>query len=125
MGKLVQIFLVVTTIVVSVVVYSVKYDTGRDAVAVTKLKRQIAIEKSALGVLTAEWSLLNQPDRLQRLATRFLDLQPLKQAQYASLSAILVRPDNDRLDDLIMQALDPARELAEGPVLAPMPQRKP
>ena len=125
MGKLVQIFLVVTTIVVSVVVYSVKYDTGRDAVAVTKLKRQIAIEKSALGVLTAEWSLLNQPDRLQRLATKFLDLQPLKQAQYASLNAILIRPDNDRLDDLVMQAIDPARALAAAPVLAPMPPRKP
>jgi len=125
MGKLVQIIFVVATIVVSVVVYSVKYDTSRDAIAVAELKRKIEIELSALSVLKAEWSLLNQPDRLQRLAVKFLDLQSLKPSQYASLNEILVRPDNDRLNDLVMQALNPASETGIESVLAPMPPKKP
>ncbi len=125
MGKLVQIVFVVTTIVVSVLVYSVKYDTGRDAIAVTELKRQIDIEFSALSVLKAEWSLLNQPDRLQRLASKFLNMQPLKPAQYASLNDIIARADNDRLDDLVMQALNPAKNFGDASVAAPLPPKKP
>ncbi len=125
MGKLVQIIFVVTTIVVSVVVYSVKYDTGRDAIAVNELKRKINIEISVLSVLKEEWSLLNQPDRLQRLASRFLAMQPSKPAQFANLNDIIARADDDRLDDLVMQALNPANTLGDASILAPMPPKKP
>lgn len=125
MGRFVQIFFVAATIVVSVVVYALKYDTGRDAVAIADLKHRIASEKDTLSVLRAEWSLLNQPDRLQRLAKKYLDLKPLKPAQLARLGEIPVRPvatrDTSRLDALVLQALDGAT----GAVAAPMPPTKP
>jgi hypothetical protein len=35
-------------------------------------------------VLRAQWALLDQPDRLQQLASQFLTLQPTKQSQYAT-----------------------------------------
>lgn len=125
MGRFVQVFFVAATIIVSVVVYALKFDTGRDAVAIAELKREIAREKDNLSVLRAEWSLLNQPDRLQRLAKKYLDLKPLKPAQPASLDKIVARPDTNQLDALILQALGATAEIAAAPRPAPMPPRKP
>ena len=48
------------------------------------LGRDIAIQREALQVLRAEWSHLNQPDRLARLAEKHLDLQPVQPGQILS-----------------------------------------
>ena len=125
MGRFVQIFLVAATIVVSVAVYALKYGTGREAVEIADLKREIASEKDTLSVLRAEWSLLNQPDRLQRLAEKYLDLEPLKPENMAKLAELQMRPDTTRLDALVLQALDVDTQIAAAPPTAPIPVRKP
>ncbi len=48
-------------------------------------RRVIADEKDAIQVLRAEWSYLNQPERLARLARRESGLKPLSGAQLSSL----------------------------------------
>lgn len=125
MGRFVQFFLVAVTIVVSVVVYGLKYDTGREAVEIAGLKHKIAGEKDTLSVLRAEWSLLNQPDRLQRLAEKYLELEPLKPALLSSLNDIQHRPDSQRLEALVLQALDTGTLIAAASAKAPPPSRKP
>ena len=42
-------------------------------------------EREAIAVLRAEWQLLDRPDRLQALADKHLDLQPLTIQQLARL----------------------------------------
>lgn len=130
MGRFVQIIFVLVTIVVSVVVYALKYDTGRDAHAIAGIKRQITKERDAIKVLTAEWSLLNRPDRLQRLAEKYLELQPLRPMQLTALSDIELRPDSSRLETLVMNALAETAELDRAglvaiSLMAPIPQPKP
>jgi hypothetical protein len=56
-----------------------------------RLNRSIVAEQQAIHVLKAEWSYINQPQRLQALASRHLDLQPMKPAQLGGLADLPVR----------------------------------
>lgn len=58
-----------------------------------RLNRSIVAEQQAVHVLKAEWSYINQPQRLQALAARHLDLQPMKPAQLGSIADLPVRGD--------------------------------
>ncbi|MDJ1158618.1 hypothetical protein QNA08_10260 [Chelatococcus sp. SYSU_G07232] len=71
--------------------YSIKYDTIYYAEQVAKLKSRIQREKDAIAVLRAEWQHLNRSDRLQVLAERHLDLQPLSINQIVRMSDIPTR----------------------------------
>jgi cell division protein FtsL len=65
---------------------------GRDLAVI---QRQIDDHQTALQVLDAEWSYLNQPDRLARLASQYLRLQPPQSHQYASyLRALAALPSS-------------------------------
>ncbi len=46
-----------------------------------ELKQQLEREKNSIHVLKAEWAYLNQPERLNRLVAKFLDLSELKSEQ--------------------------------------------
>jgi hypothetical protein len=48
--------------------------------------RAVLEEQDRMHVLDAEWSLLNEPDRLRRLAGQYLQLQPMQPRQFAELS---------------------------------------
>jgi hypothetical protein len=56
-----------------------------------RLNRAVIAEQQAIHVLKAEWSYINQPQRLQSLAARHLDLQPMKPAQLGTLADLPVR----------------------------------
>jgi cell division protein FtsL len=68
--------------------YSIKYETTLEAEQLQKLKAKAQRERDAIAVLKAEWQFLNRPDRLQALADRHLDLQPLVINQVVRLSDI-------------------------------------
>ena len=72
--------------------YSIKYESLYQAEQVAKLKAKVQKERDAVAVLKAEWHLLNRPDRLQAVAERHLDLQPLNVQQLARLSDLPNRP---------------------------------
>lgn len=72
--------------------YSIKYDTLYYAEQVAKLKAKVQKERDGIAVIKAEWALLNRPDRLQAVADRYLDLQPLNVQQLARLSDLPNRP---------------------------------
>ena len=54
----------------------------------TQLIREIHTEKENIKILHAEWMHLNDPDRLQKLSDRFLDMQPITNAQIKSMKDI-------------------------------------
>ena len=60
-----------------------------------RLNRQIAAEHQTIHVLKAEWSYVNQPQRLEALAQRHLDLTPMKPRQLMHIAELPSRPAED------------------------------
>ncbi len=60
-----------------------------------RLNRQIAAEHQTIHVLKAEWSYVNQPQRLEALAHRHLDLTPMKPRQLMRIAELPSRPAED------------------------------
>jgi hypothetical protein len=56
------------------------------------LTRAIEADRRAIHVLRAEWSYLNQPESLERMAASHLDLVPLGPTRMATLDALPFRP---------------------------------
>lgn len=50
-------------------------------------------EDESLRVLQAEWSYLNQPERLEKLSKKYLGLEPLKGKQFGKVSELEERPE--------------------------------
>ena len=60
-----------------------------------RLNTDIRTDRDAIHVLRAEWSFLNQPERLEELARRHLDLLPVTGTQIAGTGAIPVLPQEE------------------------------
>jgi cell division protein FtsL len=68
----------------SVVLFGVKYQVRDLEEELTSIERAILNEERAIHVLRAEWSHLNDPERLRQLAARYLDLSPVTARQLGS-----------------------------------------
>lgn len=71
---------------------SQKVNDGREHLVL--LEQNTLKEKEDLRVLQAEWSYLNKPERLEKLARQHLGLQPMKNKQFIAL-AELATPSTD------------------------------
>jgi cell division protein FtsL len=107
MLRFINICLVLGLVALACVIYQVKYQArGLDA-EIKALNGQIDEERDAIAVLRAEWSLLNRPERIERLAQKHLKLAPAKPVQIVTLDKVT---DRD---------FDPARLTQETPASAP------
>lgn len=102
--------------------YSTKYETLYYAETLTKLRSKVAREREAIAVSKAEWALMTRPDRLQGIADKHLDLQPMAISQLARMSELPQRPSRGdeiakKLELLGMEtgSITPAREKAASP----------
>lgn len=68
--------------------YMVKYRVQAIQAEITALNRQIEDERENLHVAAAEWAYLNQPERVQRLAEKYLAMQPMAIRQMADASTV-------------------------------------
>lgn len=84
-GTLIWFCLVVA---VGYAMFQVKYQVMQQEATLARLDKQIADGREQVRVLTAEWSYLTRPERLQRLAARYLNLQGMSAAQIVDLSAV-------------------------------------
>jgi cell division protein FtsL len=87
----------------AVYAYKIKYETIYRAEQINKMKHDILAERDAIGVLRAEWAHLARPERIQELATKYLDLQPLSLTQVVTASAL---PDKAARVDAIGRKLE-------------------
>lgn len=95
LGRYLNLVFVIAVVIGAATVFDMKMAAERSAERVAELKRKIEDEREAIRLLRAEWSLLNQPQRLQGLVERysdFLQLQPLEPKQIVSLDALPVKP---------------------------------
>lgn len=75
--------------------YKTKDEAENQLKAVNKIEAQIRFEEDTIDLLKADWSLLTQPSRLQKLSRAYeseLKLQPLDARQIVGLNDLPVRP---------------------------------
>lgn len=121
MIKKLNIFLLVTSSIAFVAVYGLKYSVEEVAKHKQALERQIEKQKGQLSLLEADWSYLNQPSYIQPIIDRHLaqlDLQPIKQMQFGSLSELPMRPVQP--DTAAMTALFTSLEAGVDPADKPI-----
>ncbi|HEC90852.1 MAG TPA: hypothetical protein ENI55_04215 [Alphaproteobacteria bacterium] len=74
--------------VLSLALFSVKYRVQDLEGEITGLNRAITNDRKAIHVLRAEWSYLNNPDRLGEIARRYLSLAPVSAEQIGEIADI-------------------------------------
>jgi cell division protein FtsL len=103
MIRILNILAIAALIGSAVYAYTIKYETMYRAEQINKLKHEIQAEHDAISVLRAEWAHLARPERVQELASKYLDLQPLSLTQIVSATAI---PDKTVRVDTIGRKLE-------------------
>lgn len=88
MMRVINFLLIVAVIGLSVGLYDIKYKAEEAVRHARQLEQRITNEQEAIRVLRAEWSYLNQPERLQELASRYTALQPLNAGQIGSFEDV-------------------------------------
>lgn len=87
MLRTLDLVLVVAMIAAATITYQIKHNAEEKLSQVRELQAAIALEEETIDLLEADWSLLNQPSRLQHLATAFeeeLKLKPIEPDQLAT-----------------------------------------
>jgi cell division protein FtsL len=81
MWRLLHVFAIGALVASAVYVYSLKYQTIYASEQIVKTRHLLAKERDAINILRAEYAFLTRPDRLQTLADKQLDMQPLSLRQ--------------------------------------------
>ncbi len=99
MLRLLNIVAICALIGSAVYAYSIKYQTAYRAEQIAKTKIEIKQERDAIAVLRAEWAYMTRPERIQKLADKYLDLKPLSLAQIAAATSLPQKSRNDSIGD--------------------------
>lgn len=70
---------------VGFILFKVKYEVIEIEQKLAQAQQQIEREKENIHILKAEWSHLNEPKRLKKLAEKYLDIVPMKTEQVAAV----------------------------------------
>ena len=78
----------------SLALFALKYKVQDLEDELVRLNRSIFADQQAVHVLKAEWSHLNDPERLRALARRYLGMRPVTPNQLVTLADVPLRsPD--------------------------------
>lgn len=109
MLRLSTLFWALIAVAVGLFLYQVKHEVQGLEQQLARTNRAIGAAHERIHVLHAEWSLLNEPDRLRALATRHLDLVPMRPAQFAQAQAIAALPPAVRPSAVAEATTQPAQ----------------
>jgi len=119
MLRFVNICLVLGLVALAYVIYQVKYQSRALDAEIVTLGKQIDEERDGIAVLRAEWSLLNRPERIERLAQKYLKLAPARPTHLVTIDTVTDRDfDRTRLEAVPVAAQAPAPKSA-GPAKRP------
>jgi cell division protein FtsL len=77
MLRLVNAMLVMGLLVAAYFIYRLEHATRSGEREIARIDAQITEERESFKLLTAEWSLLTRPDRIERLAAKHLQLRAM------------------------------------------------
>jgi hypothetical protein len=78
-------------ILVGYAMFQVKFEVAQQEEQLVRINQKIAENREQVRVLSAEWSFLTQPTRLDQLAHKYLDLVPIGTAQLGAIGTIPLR----------------------------------
>ena len=90
-----DIILIALMVSATAMTYKIKRDAEEQQTAVYRLQAQIRTENDTIDLLRADWSLLTQPARLEKLTDVYsaqLDLQPVDAHQFVKLGELPAKP---------------------------------
>ncbi|GGA97245.1 hypothetical protein GCM10011491_26910 [Brucella endophytica] len=93
-----DIILITIMLAAATVTYKIKYDAEKRMADIRTLQRKIDSEKDTITLLKADWSLLTQPNRLQKLSEIYhseLNLAPIDPRQIVSIDEVPERAPDD------------------------------
>ncbi len=109
MTKLGTVFWVVVVLAAGFTTFKVKYAVQDIEDELNRARKQTIAEQQETRVLTAEWTYLNQPERLAELNRRFLGLAAISTKQLQrSIEEIPLRPPAAPPDALVEASPEPA-----------------
>lgn len=82
------VFMVVVIVVAAFMLYRVKYEVQALKSQIVQVSLELEQEREMLHVEAAEWSYLNRPENLKRLADKYLDGKNVTVEQVAEVGAI-------------------------------------
>ena len=91
-SRTLSVVLALLTIIAAGIVFEEKREAGRIASEVSRLSAKIAEQKERMSELKAEWSLLEQPARLQAIVERHADRFPLAPIRTDQIGAVTDAP---------------------------------
>ena len=122
--RLLNIFVIAALILAASIVYKIKFDSTLQAERAAKVRGELRHEREAIATLRAEWARLDTPARIQGLAERHLQLQPIKPTQFDNLDRLPERPPSFPANsDPIAAMIAPATPETTGSVPLPRPRR--
>jgi hypothetical protein len=92
MIRITSLVIVLLMVGAAIGLYRFKEQAADRAAEIQSLRIQIAEERERISLLEAEWTYLNQPDRIQELSKRHLDLQRMQAGQIGTVDALPMRP---------------------------------
>jgi len=90
-----DIILIALMVSATAMTYKIKRDAEQQQRVVYQLQAQIRTETDTIDLLRADWSLLTQPARLEKLTDVYsaqLDLQPVDAHQFVKLGELPAKP---------------------------------
>jgi cell division protein FtsL len=73
-------------------VYRIKFDATLQAEKLAKLRGEVRHERDEIAALRAQWGTLDNPERIETLAKRYLQLKPIAPTQFDQLDHLPDRP---------------------------------
>ncbi len=86
--RIVSLLLMSCLVALSFVMYEIKYDAAEMENSVAALRLKVLKERDAIAILRAEWSHLNRPERIERLARKHLGLAPVQARQMVTMDQL-------------------------------------
>lgn len=120
MLRFVNICLLLGLLALAYVIYQVKYESRALDAEIATIGKELEAERDGIAVLRAEWSLLNRPERIERLAKKHLKLAPSDPRQVVTVDSV-TDSDFDRLKAQAQAAQQADAQQASPKQAAPKP----
>lgn len=108
MFRTTDMILIAVMVAAAAFTYRTKHETEDTMREIVKLDRQIKLEEETIDILNADWALLTQPNRLQKLADTYetqLLLKPIEPGQIVEMSDIPLSIPDPVGDDGLSEAM--------------------
>ena len=105
--------------------YKIKAEADIKQADIRRIEKQIAYEEDTIDLLQADWSLLTQPDRLQKLVEKHageLSLQPIEARQVVGVSEVPQKGEAAPEDDIIGETIAKLAKKGGRPAPEPEPE---